>query len=351
VPEKTNRETAPGGPGGQGARENRGGPAGPAGPGRAGAYAVDLDAVRAAADRIAPHAHRTPVLTSRTIDGRAGASVFFKCENFQRVGAFKFRGALNAVLRLPEEAAQRGVVTHSSGNHAQALALAARIRGIDAYIVMPDNAPSVKRDAVVGYGARVIDCLPTLKARETTVEAVLAETGGTLVHPYNDPDIIAGQGTCVAELIDAVPDLDAVIAPVGGGGLLSGTAIAATALEPGIRVFGAEPTGADDAARSLAAGHLIEQTNPDTIADGLLTSLGSLTWPIIRDHVERIITVTDEEIRAAMLLVMERMKIVIEPSAAVPVAAALSGELTKLGVERLGLIVTGGNIALDRLTA
>jgi threonine dehydratase len=313
-------------------------------------YAVDLQDVRAAARRIAGLAHRTPVATCTTIDRIAGRRVFFKCEHLQKVGAFKFRGACNAVIKLPDELATRGVVTHSSGNHAQAVALAARMRGIDAHIVMPSNALAVKRRAVEGYGGRVIACVPTLEARETTAEAVIAETGATFIHPYDHPDIIAGQGTSALELLDQVPQIDAIVAPVGGGGLLSGICVAAKGLDPSIRIFAAEPLGADDAARSMAAGKLIPQTGPDTIADGLLTSLGELTWPIIRDHVERVVTVSEEEIVTAMRLVWERAKLLIEPSAAVAVAAVLSEEFQAVaGVDRVGIVLSGGNADLDNL--
>jgi threonine dehydratase len=290
------------------------------------------------------------VATCTTIDRIAGRRVFFKCEHLQKVGAFKFRGACNAVIKLPDELATRGVVTHSSGNHAQAVALAARMRGIDAHIVMPSNALAVKRRAVEGYGGRVIACVPTLEARETMAEAVIAETGATFIHPYDHPDIIAGQGTSALELLDQVPQLDAIVAPVGGGGLLSGICVAAKGLDPSIRIFAAEPLGADDAARSMAAGKLIPQTGPDTIADGLLTSLGELTWPIIRDHVERVVTVSEEEIVAAMRLAWERAKLLIEPSAAVAVAAVLSEEFQAVeGVDRVGVVLSGGNADLDNL--
>ncbi len=313
-------------------------------------YAVNLEDIRAAARRIAGQAHETPVMTCATLDRLAGRSLFFKCENFQKVGAFKFRGAWNAVQKLPEEAAGRGVVTHSSGNHAQALALAARLRGIPAYIVMPSTASPVKRRAVEGYGGRVIECAPTLEARESTAAAVLAETKATLIPPYNHPDVIAGQGTAALELLDQVPGLDAVITPVGGGGLMAGVAIAAKGLQPALRVFAAEPRGADDAARSKAGGRLIPQTTPRTVADGLLTSLGDLTWPVLRDQVERVITVGDEDIIAAMRLVWERAKLLIEPSAAVPVAAVLTEEFKALdGLRRVGVILSGGNANLDDL--
>jgi len=313
-------------------------------------YCVDLAAVHDAAKRIAGRAHRTPVATCATIDRLAGRSLYFKCEHLQKVGAFKFRGASNAVWKLPEETARRGVVTHSSGNHAQALALAAKQRGIPAHIVMPRTAAAVKRRAVLEYGARVIDCDPNQAARESTAAAVLAETGGTLIHPYNHADIIAGQGTAALELCERVSDLDAVVAPVGGGGLVSGICVALRELAPGIRIFAAEPKGADDAARSKAAGRLIPQTAPNTIADGLLTSLGELTWPIVRDCVERVITVSEEEIVTAMRLIWERAKLLIEPSSAVAVAAVLSDEFQNLpGLHRVGIVLSGGNADLDRL--
>jgi threonine dehydratase len=313
-------------------------------------YAADLNDVRAAAERIAGLAHRTPVATCATIDRLAGRRVFFKCEHLQKVGAFKFRGACNAVIKLTDEAAAQGVVTHSSGNHAQAVALAARMRGIAAHIVMPSDALAVKRRAVEGYGGRVIECEPTLEARDTTAEAVIAETGATFIHPYDHPDIIAGQGTSALELLDQVPKLDAIVVPVGGGGLISGICVAAKGIDPGIRIFAAEPLGADDAARSKAAGKLIPQTGPDTIADGLLTSMGELTWPIIRDYVERVVTVSEEEIVAAMRLAWERAKLLIEPSAAVAVAAVLSDTFRAIeGIDRVGVVLSGGNVDLDHL--
>jgi threonine dehydratase/serine racemase len=313
-------------------------------------YAADLRDVRAAAERLAGRAHRTPVLTCAALDRLAGRSLFFKCEQFQKAGAFKFRGACNAVLRLSPDAAARGVVTHSSGNHAGALALAARLRGIPAHVVMPSNATPVKRRAVEEYGGRVVLCESTLPAREEAAAAVLAETGGTLIPPYNHPDVIAGQGTAALELLEAVPGLDAVVAPVGGGGLVSGVSIAAKGLNPAVRVFAAEPAGADDAARSKAAGRLLPQTGPRTVADGLLTSLGDLTWPVIRDQVERVVTVGEDDIVRAMRLAWERAKLLIEPSAAVPVAAVLSDEFRAFGgLGRVGVILSGGNVDLDRL--
>jgi threonine dehydratase len=308
----------------------------------------DLSAIKAAARRIAPHANRTPVMTCSALDRMTGARLFFKCENFQKVGAFKFRGACNTVLSLGEEEARRGVATHSSGNHAAALSLAARLRGIPAYIVMPTSAPEIKRAAVRGYGGKITPCEPTLAAREATAEKVLRETGAAFVHPYNDHRIIAGQGTAALELLEDEPDLDLILAPVGGGGLLSGTALAAAGLSPRTRVVAAEPEGADDAYRSLQEGRIIPSVNPRTIADGLLTSLGDLTFPIIREHVEAIVTVGDAEIVHAMRQVWERMKIVIEPSSAVPVAALLAGKVRAAG-RRAGVILSGGNVQLEAL--
>lgn len=313
-------------------------------------YPATLDDIRAAAARIAAWAHHTPVMTCATLDALAGRRLYFKCEQFQKVGAFKFRGAANAVLQLSPAEAARGVVTHSSGNHAQALALAAKLRGIPAHIVMPSTASAVKRAAVVGYGGRVIECEPTLAARLSTAAAVQAETGATLIPPYDHPHVIAGQGTAALELYEQVPDLDAVLAPVGGGGLMSGICIALRGLAPHIRLFGAEPAGADDAARSLAAKRLIPQTGPNTIADGLLTSLGDLTWPVLRDHLETIVTVSDVQIIAAMRLAWERAKLLIEPSSAVPLAAVLTPEFRALdGPRKVGIVLSGGNIDLDRL--
>lgn len=309
-------------------------------------YAVDFDAIGAAVERIAGRAHRTPIATCATLDTLAGGQLFFKCEHLQKVGAFKFRGATNAVVRLDAAQARRGVLTHSSGNHAQALALAARQRGIPAYIVMPRNAPSVKRAAVADYGAEIILCEPTLAAREAEAANVAARTGAVFVHPYDNDDVIAGQGTAALELLTDMPDLDTLIVPVGGGGLMAGTCIAATALRPGIRLLGAEPAGADDAARSLAAGRLLPQNAPKTIADGLQTSLGERTWPILRDHVEAILTVDEDSIVAAMRLAWERAKLLIEPSSAVAVAVALGGAARG---QRAGVILTGGNVDLGRL--
>jgi threonine dehydratase/serine racemase len=313
-------------------------------------YAADLAAVRDAAARIEGHAKRTPVATCGTLDRLAGRSLFLKCEQYQKGGAFKFRGACNAVMKLGDAEAARGVATHSSGNFAQALALAARARGIAAHVVMPMNAPAVKRRAVEGYGARVVLCEPSLAAREAKLDEVLSETGAVFLHPFDNADVIAGQGTAALELVEQVPDLDAVIAPVGGGGLLAGIAIAATGLRAGIRIFGAEPQGADDAARSKQAGRVVPMVEPKTIADGLLSSLGTLTWPVLRDRVEQIVTVSESEIIAAMRLAWERGKLLIEPSAAVALAAVLHVSFRALHqVERVGVVLSGGNVDLDRL--
>jgi len=307
-----------------------------------------LPDIRQAAERIRPYAHRTPVLTCASLDERVGAQVFMKCENLQKVGAFKFRGACNAVFSLTDEEAARGVATHSSGNHAQALALAARIRGIPAYIVMPENAPAVKKAAVAGYGGQITFCEQTLQARESTLAQVVGETGATVVHPYNNFHVIAGQGTATLELLEEVPDLDVVIAPVGGGGLLSGTSIAAKGISPGIRVIAAEPEMADDAYCSLQAGHIIPSENPRTVADGLLTSLCDLTFSIIQENVEQIVTVSETAILESMKLIWERAKIIIEPSAAVPVGLLWERKIDLSGL-RVGAILSGGNVDLERL--
>jgi threonine dehydratase/serine racemase len=313
-------------------------------------YAADLEAVRAAANRIAPHIHRTPVMTCGTLDRFAGCKLLFKCEPFQKTGSFKFRGACNAVLKLSDNEAARGVLTHSSGNHAQALALAASLRGTTAHIVMPKTAPPVKKRAVEGYGGKVHECEPTLAARETVAAMIAAETGAVLIPSYNHPDIIAGQGTATLELLEQAGELDAIVAPIGGGGLMSGTCIAAKGLDPEIRFFAAEPAGADDAARSMAAGRLVPQTSPDTICDGLLTSLGEHTWPIVRDHVEAVFTAPDPKIIDAMRLVWQRMKVIIEPSSAVTMAVILCEEFKALqGLRRVGVILSGGNVSLRRL--
>ncbi len=308
----------------------------------------DLAAIRAAHARIAPYVHRTPVLTCRSLDDAAGARLFFKCENFQKVGAFKARGACNAVFALTDEVARRGVVTHSSGNHGAALAYAAQRRGISAYVVMPSNAAKVKQANVAGFGATVRLCAPTLTAREQTCADVVRETGGVLVHPYDNVEVIAGQGTATLELLDDVSDLDIVIAPVGGGGLLSGTAIAATKTRPGIVVYGAEPAGADDAARSFASGSLEPMYHPATIADGLRGALSARTLHALRTCATSIGTASEEGIARAMRMTWERMKIIIEPSSAVPLACLLERTLDVAG-KRVGIILTGGNVDLDTL--
>jgi threonine dehydratase len=308
----------------------------------------DFDDVQRAARRIEPYVHRTPVLTSAGLDRIVGAELYFKCENFQKVGAFKFRGACNAVFSLSDQEISRGVGTHSSGNHAAALALATSLRGVPAYIVMPANASEVKKAAVAGYGAQIYPCEPSDAGRHETMAKVLKETGAVFVHPSDDPLVISGQGTATLELLEEVPGLDVILAPVGGGGLLSGTALAASGRSPQTRILGAEPEGADDAYRSLQEGRIIPSVNPQTVADGLLTSLGVNTFPIIREHVEQIVTVSEEAIIAGMRHVWERMKIVIEPSAAVPVGALLEGKIDLSGL-RVGVILSGGNVDLDKL--
>ncbi|HLA05988.1 MAG TPA: pyridoxal-phosphate dependent enzyme [Anaerolineales bacterium] len=309
---------------------------------------VSLNDIQQAATRIKPYAHRTPVFTNQALDQKVGAQVHLKCENFQKVGAFKFRGACNAVFSLTDQEALRGVATHSSGNHAQALALAAKLRGIPAYIVMPDNAPQVKKDAVAGYGGEITFCAPTLEAREATLRRVVEKTGAAFIHPYDNERVIAGQGTATLELLDSTPGLDLIIAPVGGGGLLSGTALAATGLKKGIRVIAGEPEMADDAFRSMQEGKILPSDNPKTIADGLLTSLGKLTFPIIRENVEQIVTVSEQGIIDSMKFIWERMKIVIEPSAAVAVAVLWEKKIDLSGL-KVGVILSGGNVDLEKV--
>src|SRR5262245_44513704 len=278
-----------------------------------------INDIREAAQRIKPYTHRTPVLTNESLNEQVNTQVYLKCENLQKVGAFKFRGACNAVFSLNDDEAARGVSTHSSGNHAQALALAAKLRGIPAYIVMPRNAPKVKKGAVAGYGGRITYCEPTLEARESTLVTIARETSSTIIHPYDNERVIAGQGTAALELLEDIPDLDVIIAPVGGGGLISGTAIATMGLKPGIRVIAGEPEMADDAFRSMQSGQIVPTVNPKTIADGLLTSLGKITFPIIQQHVEQIVTVSESAIIESMKFIWERAKIIIEPSSAVAV--------------------------------
>jgi threonine dehydratase len=304
--------------------------------------------VQEARERIAGKVDLTPVLTSSTLDAEAGAQLHFKCENFQKSGSFKARGATNAVFALSPEEARRGVATHSSGNHAAALSRAARVRGVPAYIVMPDNSPQAKRAAVARYGGEITYCEATLAARESAARELVAATGATLIHPYDDLAVMAGQGTAAVELLTQVPELEAILCPVGGGGLLSGTAVAAKSLKPSVRVIGVEPAGADDAARSFRAGRILPIVKPDTIADGLRASLGERPFAVIRRLVDDITTVSDELIVRAMRRIWEVMKIVVEPSAAVPYAALL-GERTGLRGRRIGLILSGGNLDLERL--
>ena len=304
--------------------------------------------IQQATERIKPYAHRTPVITNDSLNQKVGAQVYLKCENIQKVGAFKFRGACNAVYSLSNEEAKQGVCTHSSGNHAQALALAAKMRGIPAYIVMPNNAPQVKKDAVAGYGGQITFCEPTLQARESTMESIRLDTGAIVVHPYNNEQVIAGQGTATLELLEEIPDLDVIIAPVGGGGLLSGTSIAAKGLKPSVRVIAAEPEMADDAFRSMQEGRIIPSKDPKTIADGLLTSLGTLTFPIIQQNVEQIVTVSEQGIIDSMKFIWERAKIIIEPSATTVIAVLWEKKINLTGL-KIGVILSGGNVDLNRL--
>lgn len=304
--------------------------------------------IELAARRIAGHAHRTPVMTSRYFNRIIGAQLYFKCENFQKVGAFKFRGACNAIAVLPAEQGRRGIITHSSGNHGQAVALAARLNGYRAVVVMPDNSARVKVEAVREYGGEVVFCAPGTPTRDAAVADLVDQHGYVFIPPYNHPDIIAGQGTAAKELLEDIPDLDVIMAPVGGGGLLSGTAIAARHLAPGMRVIGAEPRNADDAARSFRSGRLEPASPEHTVADGLRTTLGPMNFAIIRAHVDDIVTVSEDAIVRNMRAVWERMKIVIEPSCAVPLAALTENDLD-VGGQRVGILLTGGNVDLDAL--
>lgn len=306
--------------------------------------------VRKAAARIEPYASRTPVYTSSQINHKAGCEVFFKCENFQRTGAFKFRGACNALFSLSGDLISKGVATHSSGNHAQAVSLAAKIRGVPAYIVMPANAPGVKIAAVKSYGAQITFCEPVQESRESVASELVKQTGAHFIHPYNNPDIIAGQGTAAFELLEEIPEIDTILAPVGGGGLISGTAIASKALKPGIKVIGAEPAMADDAYRSFKAGKLIQpETAPVTVADGLRTSLGDLTFAVISKYADDIVTVSEKSIIQRMKFIWERMNFIIEPSSAVPVSALLDKKIKLNKSRKVGVIISGGNIDLDNL--
>ena len=311
---------------------------------------VQLADVKQAARNIRPYAHRTPVLTCQSLDRITGHNLFFKCENLQKTGAFKFRGAVNAIAQMSEAELAKGVVTHSSGNHAAALARAAQIFGTEAHIVMPSSASSIKRKAVIEYGGRVIQCEPNLDSRLEYANRVQSETGATMIPPFNDVRIIAGQGTAALEFLQQVPNLDLMIAPIGGGGLISGTCVTASSLSRRCKIIGAEPEGADDAFRSKEVRQLLPQTNPQTISDGLLTSMGKLTWPFIRDIVRQVVTVSDEETIAAMKLFLERTKVLIEPSSAVALAAAMSSKLLKVDKNRnIGIIISGGNVDLDNL--
>ena len=313
-----------------------------------GSCLITLEDIRNAAARIKPFAHWTPVMTCESLDHMTGARLSFKCENFQKVGAFKFRGAANAVLSLGPETASKGVVTHSSGNHAQALALAAQLQGIKAFIVMPENAPKVKIEAVRGYRAEVILCQPTLDAREALVQEVIQKTGATLIHPYDDVRIITGQATCALEFHQQMPGMDIIMAPVGGGGLLSGTALATHFVSPKTRILAAEPELADDACRSFQLKTFFPAGPPQTIADGLLTSLGKITFPVILEHVDDIITVSEQTIITAMRTIWERMKIIVEPSGAVPLGAVMEHPNRFKG-QHVGIILSGGNVDLQKM--
>jgi threonine dehydratase len=301
-----------------------------------------------AAERIYPFINKTPVLTSGTLNRSLNSRIFFKCENFQKVGAFKARGATNAVMQLDDQTLSGGVATHSSGNHAQALSWAANLRKCKAFIVMPGNSSRVKVDAVKGYGGQITFCEPTLDARESMLDKVMKETGATEIHPYNDVRIISGQATAALELIEEIPDLDLIIAPVGGGGLLSGTALSAHYFSPNAKVIAAEPEQANDAYLSFLNKKFIPSVNPDTMADGLRTSLGSITFPIILKYVNEIVTVSESSILQAMRFTWERMKILIEPSSAVPLAALFENKI-EAGGKRIGVILSGGNVDLDHL--
>ena len=301
-----------------------------------------------ASERIKGHAHKTPVLQSSYFNQLAGGDLYFKCENLQKVGAFKFRGAFNAISQLSRDDGKKGIITHSSGNHAQAVALASKMCGYKATIVMPENAPKVKVNAVRDYGAGIVFCENTIESRQETTEQIILETEATFIHPYNDPRVISGQGTCAKEFLEEVPDLDVIIAPVGGGGLISGTLIAAKSIKPNIKVLGAEPEFADDAYRSLKAGAIQPVLRTDTIADGLRTSLGTLTFEIIHQKIDDIITVSEDSVIRDMRRMWERMKIIIEPSSAVPISALLKEKINLKG-KKTGIILTGGNVDVENL--
>ena len=311
-------------------------------------YIPTFDDVIAAHERIKPYIHRTPVLTSSYLNELTGAELFFKCENFQKAGAFKVRGASNAVFGLQEDQLAKGVATHSSGNHALSLSYAAGRRGIPCSVVMPRTAPQAKKDAVRGYGGRIVECEPSTSSREAVFAQVQAETGADFVHPYNDPRVIAGQATCSRELLEQVPGLDAVIAPIGGGGMISGTCLTLSTLAPGMDIYAAEPKNADDAYRSFKAGEIIADDAPDTVADGLKVPLKDLTWHFVKNHVSDVFTATEDEIIEAMKLIWKRMNIVMEPSSAVPLTTILANPEVFKG-RRVGVIITGGNVDLDKL--
>jgi len=306
----------------------------------------DKQDIEQAHERIRPYIHRTPVLTSAGVDDASGCKLFFKCENFQKIGAFKARGAMNAILSLSPDELGRGVATHSSGNHAQAVARAAKIMGVKSFIVMPENAPEIKKRGVLAYGGEIFTCEATLASRESTLAKVIEKTGAAEIHPFNNYAVIAGQATAARELFEEIPNLDIIVAPVGGGGLLSGTALAANFFSPHTIVMAAEPAGADDAYRSMQSGK-IEISQANSIADGLLTSLGNKTFPIIQKYVREVITVTDAEIVSAMRMIWERMKIIVEPSCAVPLAAVLKSSEKFVG-KNVGIILSGGNVDLER---
>lgn len=315
------------------------------------ATAMDIptyDDVIVAHERIKPYIHKTPILTSRFLDELTGAKIFFKCENLQKAAAFKVRGACNAVFGLSDEKAKIGVATHSSGNHALSLSYAAGQRGIPVTVVMPKTAPQAKKDAVIGYGGTIIECEPSTSSREAVFNDVVAASGADFVHPYNDPRVIAGQATCSKELVAQVNDLDSVVAPIGGGGMISGTCLALSTIAPKVKIYAAEPLNADDAARSFKAGHIIADDAPNTVADGLKVPLKNLTWHFVRNHVTDILTATEDEIVAAMKLIWLRMKIVVEPSSAVALAIILKNPDVFKG-QRIGVILTGGNVDLDKL--
>jgi threonine dehydratase len=303
--------------------------------------------IEAAAIRIAPYIHNTPIMTCKSINALYGLDLYFKCENFQKIGAFKIRGGMNASLQLTKAQLEKGVATHSSGNHAQALAFASKMLGIKAYIVMPESSPQVKVNAVKGYGAEVTICASNQAARESTLQAIVDKTGATFIHPYDNDEVITGQATCVKEIIEAMPDVDIVVTPVGGGGLLSGTCLGAFYFKPGLKVYAGEPEGAADAVLSIQSGKVEKAPFVNTIADGLMTTLSERTLEIIQAHVADILLVSEDEIKAALRLVYERMKIIIEPSCAVPLAAVLKNADLFKG-KKVGIILTGGNVDLSK---